>query len=241
MKNVIVAAAVVLLTGCASAPRLPQHLDVQRRVGEEPAIGQVQQKSVGEVIYEVFNYDVITDTSTRLLGHISVDVLAADFELGPDDALVATTDKGVKAHCTAQRVLRVAGEPNTAHVCLRDQDSDGTLDVWRAPDGPPARWKWAALKHKVDYKEDTRVDMAQGRGFRYELLYQGLSSGVISILYREYLDSLMRPAFQQDLSYTLDADGGADISFRALQITVHSADNSGIRYTVNRGLSAPSP
>ena len=72
------------------------------------------------------------------------------------------------------------------------------------PDGPPARWGWAVLKQQVGYTEETSVEMAQsGDGFKYELLYQGISASVVSILYREYADSLVRPAFQQDLSYRL--------------------------------------
>jgi hypothetical protein len=83
--------------------------------------------------------------------------------------------------------------------------------------------------------------MAQtGDGFRYELLYQGLSAGVVKILYREYFDSLVRPAFQQELSYTLEEPGPTEISFRSIRMTIHSADNNRLEYTINDGLRQPS-
>lgn len=238
MKHLVVLSLIAALVGCASAPTLPSHLKVDRRVGERPTIGTAEQRSVGETIYEIYNYEIRTDSSTRLLGSVSVDVLAADFQLGPNDPLVAVTEEEARVHCTATPMLRVMDQQNTAHVCLRDLDGDGFLDEWKSPDGPPARRGWAKLKQRIGYKEDTTVDMAQtGDGYKYELLYQGISSDVVSVLYREYSDSLVRPAFQQDLSYTLRAEGPTDVSFRSIQITIHSADNNGIRYTVNRGLS----
>lgn len=237
MKRLPLVLVPVLLAGCASAPVLPSHLQVERKIGEEPSIGVATERSVGEVIYEVYNYEIRRDSSSRLLGSISIDVLAAAAELGPGTPLVGTTDKGAEVYCSADPVLRVAGRANAAHVCLRDQDQDGRFDLWRSPDGPPARRGWARLKSHVGFEKRSSVEMAQtGDGFRYELLYQGQSSGVVKILYREYLDSLVRPAFQQDLSYTLEESGPTEVSFRSIRMTIHSADNNGIRYTIDSGL-----
>ena len=228
---------VLVFVGCATAPPMRSDTKIERRVGEKPSIGTATERSVGEVIYEIYNYEIRTQSNTRLLGPLAVDVLAAKFQVGPDDPFVGATEAGTRVHCSSEPVLRVAGQPNQAHVCLRDQNSDRVFDEWRSPDGPPARWAWAALKQRVGYTEETTVEMAQtGDGFKYELLYQGISSGVVSILYREYSDSLVRPAFQQDLSYTLQADGPTQISFRSIRMTIHAADNNGIRYTVDRGL-----
>jgi hypothetical protein len=214
-------------------------VQIDRRVGEAPAIGARTEHSVGEVIYEIYNYEIRRDNSTRLLGPLSIRVLAASAVLGPDDAFVAVTDKGLRVHCSALPVLKVAGEANVAHVCLSDQNSDKQFDQWRSPDGPPARRGWAPLKEKVGYTEQSSVETGQiGSGFKYELLYQGLSSGVVSILYREYVDSLARPAFQQDLSYTLQPGAPTEVSFRTVRMTIHSADNNGISYTITRGLNA---
>ena len=239
MKTITLALSALALAACASAPlNIPSHLEVDRRIGEDPSIDVATERNVGDVIYEVYNYEVRRDTSTRLLGPLTIDVLAASAHLGPADAFVATPSHGVRVYCSATPVLRVGGRPNSAHVCLRDSSSDHQFDSWKSPDGPPARKGWAPLKETIGYKEESSVEMVEtGAGFRSELLYQGLSSGVVSILYREYLDSLVRPAFQQDLSYTLENDGTTEISFRTIQITIHSADNNRIRYTLNRGLA----
>jgi hypothetical protein len=72
-------------------------------------------------------------------------------------------------------------------------------------------------------------------GFKYELIYQGLEDNVVNVAYREYSQDLARPAFQQDLNYTLQA-GNTTVNFRDVRITIHQADNNTIRYTVHSGL-----
>jgi hypothetical protein len=60
----------------------------------------------------------------------------------------------------------------------------------------------ASTKLDVDVPYTVREE-AIGSGFKYELLYQGFDRGVARVTYREYLADLARPAFQQDLTYTL--------------------------------------
>lgn len=234
MKKIIGLLALLLLAGCVSAP--PPTLQVNRRVGEAPPIGVVSERTVGEVIYETFNYEEWS--GAHLAGPLLIDVFAASADLGPGDALVAGQEAGETVFCTSGPILRVAGQGPTSRVCLKDTDADGRFDQWRSPDGPPARRNWADLEAPAAYT--TGSSMAPtGGGFKYQLLYQGLSSGVISLLYREYADNLIRPAFQQELSYTLAKNGSTEISFRTTRIEIHAADNNSIRYTVLRGLGVP--
>lgn len=63
-----------------------------------------------------------------------------------------------------------------------------------------------------------------------ELIYSGISGGVIRLAYREYSkEDLARPAFYQDLTYDLSSEF---IRFRNIRIQVHSATNENISYTV---------
>jgi hypothetical protein len=81
-------------------------------------------------------------------------------------------------------------------------------------------------------KEETSSD---SKG--YELLYEGIAGDVIKLAYREYTDNFARPAFQQDLSYTLRPPGPTEITFRGVRIEVLAADNNRIRYRVVSGFS----
>jgi hypothetical protein len=81
-----------------------------------------------------------------------------------------------------------------------------------------------------------RIDTASVQsGFKYELIYRGLSDGIVTVSYKEYSNDLARPAFQQDLSYTLGS-GDTTVAFRNLRIEIHAADNFGINFTVISGL-----
>lgn len=72
-------------------------------------------------------------------------------------------------------------------------------------------------------------------GFKYELIYQGVDEHVVRIAYREFTESLARPAFYQDLTYTLGDSGEADVRFREVALHIHGADNGKIDYTVQSG------
>lgn len=76
-------------------------------------------------------------------------------------------------------------------------------------------------------------DAMAGTGSRIELLYQGLDRGVVRLSFREFVNNLARPAFAQELTYTLEPGGRPTIiSFRRARIEVLSASNNEIRYRV---------
>lgn len=85
----------------------------------------------------------------------------------------------------------------------------------------------------VDY-ELTIHRQTSYRPLRRELVYSGLSRGVVKILYREFLGDLARPAFSQDLNYDL-ADGD-ELGYRGARIKVLKATNTSIRFRVMRPL-----
>ena len=75
------------------------------------------------------------------------------------------------------------------------------------------------------------VDPAPAEGsFSAELVYSGKRGDVINMLYREYTDGSVRPAFTQELSYDLSESDS--IRFRSIEIAVEEANSSGITYRV---------
>jgi hypothetical protein len=78
-------------------------------------------------------------------------------------------------------------------------------------------------------------EIAQPGSFRQELLYNGKSKDTIRISYREFKDTLARPAFSQDLSY--DLSESREIGFRGMIIEVVEATNSYIRFLVRKPMS----
>lgn len=227
MKKLGVPVLLLVLSGCASAP-LSAPL-IHRKVGESPALRAASEREVGEVIYETFDYEEWQ--GAQLAEPLRISVLAAQATINPGDALIAVEEKGATVYCTAKPTLQVVNQAPSSRVCLADRNQDQRFEEWRAPEGPPARINWAPLKVAVSFSTGSKM-APTGNGYRYELLYQGLSGNVVRLLYREYVDDLIRPAFQQDLSYTLASSGPTEISFRGTKIVIESADNNRIRYEV---------
>ncbi|PWC86088.1 hypothetical protein TSH100_13925 [Azospirillum sp. TSH100] len=63
-----------------------------------------------------------------------------------------------------------------------------------------------------------------------------MSGNTLNITYREFVDQMARPAFQQDLTYTVSATGPTDIVFRGARMTVYKADNTSVRFVVHSGV-----
>lgn len=68
------------------------------------------------------------------------------------------------------------------------------------------------------------------QGFKRELIYTGLSGNSISILYNEFKDDMIRPAFSQQLTY--DLTQGNEIGFQGARFQIIEANNISIRYKV---------
>lgn len=222
--------ALLALSGCVSPRLLPP--SASTKVGESPRLNEVTERTVGETIYETYNYQQFE--GAKLLEQVDVDVLAARWSLPPNEPLQAYMEGNAKIYCSREPALFVMGTL-TSRVCLGDLDGNQRFDSWKAPQGPPARQKWNKLKNELSFSSGGALTSAMG-GFRYELLYQGISGNVVSLLYREYIDDLARPAFQQDLSYTLATEGATEVSFRSTRIRILSADNNKIRYELLSGL-----
>ena len=60
----------------------------------------------------------------------------------------------------------------------------------------------------------------------YEIIYSGKTSDGIKILYREYTNDLIRPAFSQELTY--DVASGDTIAFRKYKMVVVGFDKNSI-------------
>lgn len=231
----LVLLASLLVLGCAStlAPTPTAH----RRIGEDPLLNSRVQRSVGEVIYQTYNYEQVM--AARLGAPATIDVLGAKATLPTGTLLDQFEEREGVSYCTRDLALHVTLSGPMSRVCLGDSNGNGAFDAWKAPEGPPARRPWGTLRSEVPFTTE-EVSGATTQGFRYELLYQGISDQVVSLLYREYINDLARPAFQQDLFYTLSPSGSIEVSFRGTKIRIYSADNNSLDYEILSGLTGSS-
>lgn len=226
MHIVRIAAAILAFSatfGCATVPSQPA---AERRVGENPGIGENAGVRVGEPVYTKFDYRVLR--VPRLIDGLSRSLFVHQVDVPAGITLEHGSRHRVDGWCTKEPYLRAAAGPDTVVCFTHPSDQEfrsifvpGALgaDLQR-----PVRFEW------ID-------EFQQDQGFKIELVYQGVAGDILRLAYREYLENLARPAFHQDLTYTLNPTGEVTpILFRSLEMLVESADNSGIRYRVIRGL-----
>ena len=94
--------------------------------------------------------------------------------------------------------------------------------------------RWGCFK---DTDQDGKFEEIRVPSLRFGG-WAGIDGNSLSLSYREFIDSLARPAFQQDVRYTLDADGETEIAFRGACFLVFSASNTSLRYRLVAGLSS---
>lgn len=183
--------------------------------GSAPAVGKEATVTVGSPMLTAFNYRAYAGA----IGHMAKG----------DIALVKTTlPDGRTAYCQQDML-----------GCVLDTDRDGRFDLFTQVNVPPMRQ--LIVQPKVDppypYEITDTAVVVSNDGYKYELLYQGVSNNVLRVTYREYLKDMIRPAFQQDLTYTASEKNPTDIKFRDVSITVLRANNNDITYRVNSGFN----
>lgn len=81
----------------------------------------------------------------------------------------------------------------------------------------------------IRFERTTHEDW-QSDSFRRELVYNGRSGATIKLLYREFSEERIRPAFTQEVTY--DLAQGETIGFKGARFQVLDADNIRIKYVV---------
>lgn len=119
---------------------------------------------------------------------------------------------------------------------------DVVAGIYVYDDGQPAEVFWyntagAPVRYAargIAYTMSTSPKVGP-TAFKRELVYSGVSGGVVRLSYREFSGDLARPAFTQELTYDL-ADGD-EIGFRGARFRVLKATNVSIRYVVVKPLT----
>lgn len=210
-----------------------------RKAGEEPALGVETRVQAGEALYVKFDYwEYPISRIDRTFTHQST---LSRWEVRESTHLVrvrSQTGGKSAAYCTLGGGVKFAGMADLLPVCFLDDQGDGRLDRFKADQGaPPAFARWRPIKDKQPTLvaiEDGLIDV----GFRRELLYSGRAGDILSIGYREFSEEgFARPAFTQDVTFTLSADSPTTIRFRGAAIEVLEAGNDGISFRVLQGMS----
>lgn len=207
------------LSSCGPALSTPS---LTKKLGHEPELKTVTVATVGDPIVQQYDYmaqegATLTEGYSSAYGIGSISV--------PQGAFLQKWGKGEDAQwCTIDNRFSGFGGPSI--VCFGDANNDGQFDRVRVPPIYFGSWK---DREVGPYKKFERAF----RGKKEELLYQGLTNNVIKLAYREYQNDLIKPAFQQEVNYTLTRGEPTKIAFKGARITIKSATNSEITFFVD--------
>lgn len=216
----------IAVTAFALALTLSMPSAAQVRLVALPAVGVESEVEVGETMVSVAKVETIpTIVTTRTYSKSGLTVPAGIYSLalsGPSGRFYRGT--GYLPHKT----FGISQPATTGGIWV---PAGGPPEIYWDGDFGPVRYKVADISYTVGPPSQT----TSAGHFKRELIYSGISRGVVAISYREFSGDLARPAFTQELTYDL-ADGD-EIGFRGARFQVIKATNTSIRYVVLRPLA----
>jgi hypothetical protein len=222
----LVVASLLALTHCAPI-QVGADAKPAKKTGQNVEFGVPAFAPVGGTVFSQFDYNAVTRAFVQAPYSRSVGV-GGRIILSVGQPLFPAMVAGQQAYCSDNPTFLAYLGSDNRRVCYFDNGNTGRFTT------AYVAGTLADTKLDVDVPYSVREE-AIGAGFKYELLYQGFDRGVVRVAYREYLADFARPAFQQDLTYTLDPSGTTEASFRNVRFVIISADNNGIKYYVTRG------
>lgn len=171
----------------------------------------------------VSEYNYLSQDRAILKGSIGGSFWGARNAALAGSSLVAAMSSGQKVYC-----MPPGGEGSP---CVKDTNHDGFFDKAFTMNF----YGMLVNESNIDPVEYRQASQTIEDGFKYELIYQGRDENVVRIAYREYTDNLARPAFSQELTYTLNSGGDTAVRFKDVSLAIHEAGNNQIVYTVQTG------
>ncbi len=207
-----------MMASCVSIPRITP-LSINN-LGTKPEKETITTVDVGSSIYSEYDY------KTNPVAIISDSFIYKGIEFQNGKEFNGMMINGIETYCINEMTY------GSTHPCLSDPNKDGFFD--NIMDISSMANSLSPLKENLPYKLITSRYSA-GKGFKLELLYQGVSDNNIRVSYREYQNNMARPAFTQDVKYQLDENGKAIIGFKGARIEVIKATNVELTYKVIEG------
>ncbi|MYM96877.1 hypothetical protein [Duganella vulcania] len=226
MKSMFWAILGFALAGCTTVTVVEGN-KVEEAVGNSPQFNVKSSVPVGEVLFSQFRYwrktgYVLRDSANISIGGGQVQVSSGDF-------LVKSIVEGQPAYCTEKPAFKMIIGGKTA--CFTDLENKGLLKQVKV--ASDVMWWSSDLANPLAYASSEIVVPRQD-AMKRELIYQGISKGVLRLTYREYFNDMARPAFFQDVTYDVSIFP-TEITFKSVRLRILDAGNKGIEYQALSG------
>lgn len=216
------------IAGCAGITPATD-AGLERRVGQTPQLGELASATVGDPVLTTFDYLVARRAVTQVEFSRAIGINRMHLPSGTP--LFRAMVGGQEGWCSTGFVYFAALEGRP--MCFFDP-SGASAQGGRFGTFTQGYVARTARGTEVEVNIPYRIlEVPSGNGSRQELLYQGLDRGVLRLSYREFAGDLARPAFTQDLTYTLEPRGRpTQIAFRNARVEVIDASNNQVLFRV---------
>jgi hypothetical protein len=207
----------VFLGGCATggSPLAPYATPI-----DSPAVGAVNESELGETILSagiVYQTDAVV-LKNEIVGGDGV--IRERSRLRPQQLLAVREDTMWTYY---EGTTTYMGQQQIGGLMISKQDRSNVL-VWGGS------FNRGTKPTPIPILEFIKVVRATETSFRQELIYNGRAGSTVRFTYREFSDSMIRPAFSQDATY--DLLESKVIGFKGARIEVIEASNTKLKYRV---------
>ena len=214
-KILLICITSILFMGCSS--REAFYVNKQ---GEYPEKEKINSVYTGDSIYK--RYDYIAISGANLLNYYNEKVGFSEIEINSKDTFTAIKNDDYIMYCSNERIFKQIGTND--FVCLRDKNNDNKFDEF----SNQYAIVWNKLSKELPYEIK---DILVKSGFKYEINYNGISNNTIHLEYKEYINDIARPSFNQNLQYEFK-NQKINIRYKDVKIEVYEADNNRIKYKI---------
>lgn len=216
---------VTILVGCVSSERATKSEPIyDSQSGESPKLNTISTTDVGSVLYTEFEYTV----SPTITLNSSCPTFKSDIPKAQRLVAVKVNDARVFVYHDKDD-----GQYGELYYLI-DRNSNNKIDHYKTYSGT-----WRPINPEVEYSSSNPV-LADKFGYKMELIYQGISDGVMEIFYREFKDDYTKPTLTKVAGYDVNQVGPSKIRFNGALIKILEATNDTITYEVLNGFKRQS-
>lgn len=215
MRNLIL--GIAALGWAAAATAAPEG---QRQIIITPEVGAEAKATAGSTMFE----------RTRGSRYPAVRLeQTATFRWGLYPAYTIPRGQLLSIEADNGKKLVACEKPNLDVYCLIDRDRDGSFEAVNTWTG----FITSKLPVPIPYTKGLELIVPdEVDAFRQMLIYLGMSGQTLRLSYREFINDLARPAFTEEVTFTLSGQYPETVAYKDLSIDILGVDNAGLRYVI---------
>ncbi|MEC8847725.1 MAG: hypothetical protein VYB93_00430 [Pseudomonadota bacterium] len=215
------------LVGCATLTPMDGS---ERRKGMIPSANEEVSANIGAPILKAFDYIYKPRyaVESSVIDRVG---LGAKIEIFAGQKLMTALFNNTPCFLTTDKVYSEPLMGPTAPICFFDQDKDGIFEYGKYPSGV-AYLDYTPSSPIAYSRSDVMSESSDS--FSYELILTSANDSEIKLTYREFSGNMARPAFYQDVTFTIEGLPQV-IQFRTARIKIKSITNNSINYKILAG------